>query len=81
MAARENYLDTEAERICTNFYKMSYLSLMRKAMVRWRQNTLSTAQDELLFVEQHQAAVKLEHGDQMTRITERKHARADRNIK
>lgn len=39
MAAREKYLDKNAERICTNFWNMLKHSNLKKAFSRWRQNS------------------------------------------
>ena len=53
MAAREKFLDNEAERICNNFWRMFHKKQLMRAMVRWKAACLTNAHEELKFSVNH----------------------------
>lgn len=45
MVARENYLDSDAQRICNNYFRMFHTKKLSNAIVRWRAATLESSKN------------------------------------
>ena len=64
LAAREKWLDKDAERICSNMFKIMNQANLRNTIVRWRVATLIHAKKELKDAEEHQVATLEKHAVQ-----------------
>jgi hypothetical protein len=68
MVARENYLDKNAERICTNFFNMSKHGNLKKAFSRWRQNSFKICVKEKMAAELRLMMTKKKHEEEVNCI-------------
>lgn len=80
-AAREKHLDDRAIRTAKKFFLSFKNSNLRKAFLRWRENSKQAVLEQLVMTQTTMEETQAAQVEEMKKINETKVARADRCIK
>ena len=81
LVARENYLDKDACRKMSSYFRLVKNSQLRKAMVTWRKNSYARCVASMVNMERTYEETLKSNDERMSNIIRAKHVRAERIIK
>ena len=80
-AAREKYLDDRAIRTANKFFLAFKNGNLRKAWLRWRENSKQQVLEQLVMTQTMMEECNTAQVEEMSKMQEAKHIRADRAVK
>ena len=81
LVARERFLEDDARRKMTKYFRLVKNSMLKKAMVTWRKNSYAQCVESMAAMEDTYESTLEQNDKRMSQIVATKHARAERIIK
>jgi len=81
LVARERYLEDDAHRKLSKYFRLIKNNLLKKAMVTWRKNSYAECVQSMVAMEETYESTKRANDLRMSQIVKTKHVRAERIIK